>query len=61
MRKKNANTGLHDKNKILMIKYNILAIEIETAMLTPCGYQNNKQKRTLTLKILRSQSMVQPE
>ena len=40
--------------KIITIKYIILAIEIETGMLTPPGYQNrknNKQKRTFCTQL----------
>ena len=43
------------KNQITAIKYDIVTIEIETAMLTPPGYQhrqNNKQTKTNILYTL---------
>ena len=45
------------KNQITAIKYDIVTIEIETAMLTPPGYQhrqNNKQTKTNILYTLKT-------
>ena len=45
------------KNQITATKYDIVTIEIETAMLTPPGYQhrqNNKQTKTNILYTLKT-------
>ena len=45
------------KNQITAIKYDIVTVEIETAMLTPPGYQhrqNNKQTKTNILYTLKT-------
>ena len=45
------------KNQITAAKYDIVTIEIETAMLTPPGYQhrqNNKQTKTNILYTLKT-------
>ena len=49
------------KNQITAIKYDIVTIEIETAMLTPPGYQhrqNNKQTKTNILYTLKTNKTI---